>query len=814
MTHEDAIVISESAAKKFASEQMYEVSKERGDDIHDISKGSFVSKYPSLFNKQQLSTLDDNGVVKVGTTVKKGDPLILAVGKKGIPIKGSIMKGQKTEFSDASESWDQDEPGEVVDVRPTGKGFAVTMKAFTPVKIADKLCNVFGNKGVVSKIIPDAEMMKTKDGRTIDMLLNPMGVISRVNSSQLAEAALGKVAHKTGVPYKVEGFPKESIVNFALDELKKNGLSDTEDIIDPKTGKNIRDVFVGMPYFMKLHHLAESKVSARETGGYTQDELPAKGGPEGSKRIGAFEIMSLVSHGATDVMRDAKLVRGQRNDDYWQLYRMGISPPEPSISKPYHKFETMLQAAGVHLKKNNARTQILPATNKEIEELAGEREITEPDTVNFDDSTPVPGGLFDIGLTGGQDGDKWSHIKLDEPMPSPLMEDPIRSILGLTKDKFRKVLSGEDKLGDRTGPTAIHKALDKVVIDRDIESTIQGLKAGKKSARDELVKKLGFLTAMKRNDLHPRDFMLDKVPVIPPKFRPVSKFEKLNIISDMNYLYKDLMEANRNLKDMKTNFGDSPEARLNLYDSFKAIVGMGNPVTAESQDRNVRGLLKQITGSSPKFGFYHRKILGNPTDEVGRGVLTPDVSLDIDEVGMPVNMSWTMFKPFIIRRMARSGTPAGEAIKLWKNRDPRAAAAMIEEMKVRPVIINRAPSLHKFNFTAHFAKPVAGNAIRMSNLVLAGHGADSDGDAINLHVPVSEKAMNQAKDTMLPSKMLIHPRDYGVHLLPSQGYVTGLYIGSKPNTKRARTFATKADVIKAYRSGEIDADDPVVILRA
>lgn len=815
LTHEDAIVISESAAKKFASEQMYEVKKDFGDTTFAIKKSAFVAKYPSKFTKDQLAKLNDDGVVNVGAVVQKGDPLVLSLGRRSIPIKGSLVKGSKSHVYDDCEIWDHDEPGEVVAVEKTRHGWNVFIKSYTPVKEGDKLSGLYGNKGIVSKIVPDSEMLRTADGSVIDIVFNPAGVISRVNPAYLAEAALGKVAMKTGRVYHVDGFSDESIAEFALKELEKHGMSDTEDIIDPRTGRTIKNVFVGVPFVMKLHHMAEGKMAARDVDAYTMDEQPAKGGPTGSKRIGLMEITSLLSHGATNFLEDMKLIRGQRNDDYWRLYRMGLNPPPPNVSKMYEKFEATLRGAGVHLKKEGIKTYVMPMTQQHIDELVGQREIKTADTIDFDTGEPIPGGLFDLGITGGKGGQHWSYIALPEALPNPLAEPMICSLLGITKQKFRDILAGKDRLHDLTGPRALHKAFEMFDVKREIEHTKEQLRLNKKSDRDELVKRLGYLTTLERHHLHPRDFFVTKVPVLPPRFRPVVQMDDKTLSADVNYLYKDLFEAVQNMKMYQDLFGDASEPRLSVYDAFKAIAGLGHPITKESQERHVRGLLKQVFGKSPKLGMYQRKVIGNPTDLVGRAVLAPGFDLDIDEVGLPVDMMWTLFRPFIMRRLVRSGVPLQQAMKEIEHRTPRAQRMLEEEARYRPVVINRAPSLHKFNLTAHFAKPIAGHTLKVNNLVIAGHAGDYDGDTLNIHVPVSEQAVEEAKERMLPSKSLISPRSFDVHLLPPHMYLVGLHVGSKPaEHKPPRVFATKADAIRAYRSGEIDADDPIVIGKA
>ena len=814
MTHEDAIVLSDSAAQKFRSEQMYSTTLERNDEVDHADKDQYAAKYPGVFTSEQLKNIDKNGVVKPGTVVNQGDPLVLAVGRKKTKVKGSLLKGPKSQFTDASETWEHEQPGEVVDVFKTGKGWRVTARTYTPTTVGDKIANSYGGKGVVARVVPDDQMPTDAEGNPIEIALNPMGVISRVNPSQIIESALGKVAAKTGKPYVLPGFSDKHLSEFAMQELEKHGLSDLETLIDPRTGREMPNIFTGVQHFYKLHHLAESKLNARNQAAYTMDDQPAKGGKDGSKRLGLMESFSLLSHGATEVMRDAKLIRGQRNDDFWRLYRLGMNPPEPRISRQYQKFEAMLQGSGINLKKKGTQTQVLPMTDADVQALTGDRDITSSATVDFDSGEPIEGGLFDIAKTGGADGTKWSYIKLPEKLPNPIMEEPVKSLLGLTGKQFERVLSGEDDLHGLTGGKAIEQALRGLNIEEEMRTTKEIIRSGKRTARDKAVKRLGYLTSLHNNQIKPQELMMERVPVVPPRFRPVSRMEGVDLVSDVNYLYKEMMEAKENYEQAAHHFGTPGDTRLDLYNTFKAATGMGKPVSQENQQRNVRGLLKQVLGDSPKYGFYQRSVIGQPVDLVGRGVIVPEPDYDIDEVGLPAEAGWEIFKPFIIRDLTRRGKSAVNAIKSYTDRSPDAQEAMKRVIEERPLIINRAPSLHKHNLTAHQVRLVPGNAIRLPVPILAGHGADFDGDALNFHVPVSDKAVREAKDKMMPSRMLYSAKDFQVHMLPTQGYAMGLYHGSTGDSGRPRrTFRTSQDVIEAYRSGEIGPTDPITVLQ-
>jgi DNA-directed RNA polymerase beta subunit len=257
---EDAVVISESAAKKMTSEHMYPHKIESGKDKKQ-GKQTFVSVFPSKFNRKQLDKVDDNGLIKKGQTVNFGDPLVLQV-KEREPEPGTMNRRIR---SNAAVTWKHQFPGVVTDVAKTKKGFKVFVRANSPAQMADKLANMHGGKGVISKIVPDDEMPRDSKGRPLELLLSPLGVISRTNSAQLVEAALGKVASKTGKSYTLPGFIDEDMVEFAQRELKKHNLSDTEDLYDPRTRKKIPKVFVGNAYAYKLQHTAESKGKGRST---------------------------------------------------------------------------------------------------------------------------------------------------------------------------------------------------------------------------------------------------------------------------------------------------------------------------------------------------------------------------------------------------------------------------------------------------------------------------------------------------------------------------------------------------------------------
>ena len=431
-------------------------------------------------------------------------------------------------------------------------------------------------------------------------MLNPLGIITRSNPAQVVEAALGKIAEITGKPYKVQDFKDiADLREFALRELRTHGLSDRETLIDGLTGRKIPNILTGNRFIMKLHHTSESKQAGRGTGGYTAEGVPAKGGPEGSKRLSLMHVNALLSHGAIETLRDAHLHRGQSNPEHWRMIMSGFDPPTPDTPQVFDKFVATLAGAGINMKRTGSRFNVMAMTDSDVDELTQGRIVDNSETVDWKDRlNPIKGGLFDVTATGGPSGKRWSAIPLHEPMPNPVMEEPIRRLLGLTRQQFLDVIAGTHKINDKTGPQAIAAALDQINLDRELERTRAALHGSRKTARDAAVRKIGFLKAAKALGLHPRDWMLKKVPVLPPVFRPVSLMagNKLPMVADANYLYKELFDANKNLQAMSEHVTDLADERLAVYQAFKGVVGLGDPTHPKNQERQVKGLLRQVFG--------------------------------------------------------------------------------------------------------------------------------------------------------------------------------------------------------------------------
>jgi DNA-directed RNA polymerase beta' subunit len=566
---------------------------------------------------------------------------------------------------------------------------------------------------------------------------------------------------------------------------------------------------------LKLEHTADAKLSAIDEGNPDLNEQPGKpGGSESAKRIGMLDTMALLSHGAVKTLSDIQNYRTGANVDMWRAIKMGQPLPAPKTPFIYEKFTNTLRAAGINPDKKGPNITIKALKKQDIDALVEGREIKSSETINPKTGEPIPGGLMDLALHG-IDGKKWSYIKLDEPTPNPILEEPLRKIIGLTESSFKKVLSGEEYLDGKTGPNALinyFESLDFNKMDEDLRSKIRN---GSKTSRNDAIKRLNILHGIKKQGLTKDDFFMDKVPVLPPTYRPISVAGKMLLSADANYLYKDLMSARDLYRQSKDVFDEKETGgeRLAVYEALSAVMGLGNPLHPKLQQKGVKGFIKSLSGSGgPKTGMFLSKVIGHTVNTVGRGVTIPSDELDMDSIGIPQKMAWKLYAPFVMRRMVKNGMPATQAALNVERKTDYAKRFLLEEMDERPVMYNRAPALHRFNIMAAKPRLVTGDSIQVSPLIVKGFNLDFDGDQMNVHVPISDDAIKEAKEKLMPSRNLLSIKDRKVFYTPSQEFVLGLYNTTnidknKPSVK----FKNVSDVISAYRRGEISIDTQVDI---
>lgn len=914
-----------------------------------------------------------------------------------------------------------------------------------------------------------------------------------------------------------------------------------------------------------------------------------------SKRLGGLVNNALLSHGATANLRDGKIARGSKNPEMWTRIRNGEALPPPKVPFIFDKFIATLQGAGINVKRKGDKLHLFAMTDRDVDELA-RHPVQNTETLDQRTGEPIKGGLFDTGIHG-PDGKQWSFMPLDQPVPNPLLEDSIRSFLKLTKPQYREIIAGRESINGKTGTDAIHRAVKSLDFSQIEQEARTEIASGRKSRRDEAVKRLSHVVGFQRMKLDPSDLMMTKVPVIPPTYRPVSNVNGMLLVSDANYLYHDLGSAQRALKTNREDLPDSElgDEKLGVYDAVKAIQGLGDPINQETVDKGVKGFIRTIAGSggpkcyddeteiltengwvpfpeyndlsvkvatlnpdshemefqnpshivhenysgrmvhtktikldlfvteghwhyvepiikrvipgtnkkgrtreiqkarkvqagdlagktqrlnyvvaadnftghtpaysfdgvtvnpdafaqfvgwwvaeghladydkaavclsqkadtqgqgfiddvltrmglkfgrrqyaiktttkfvvagdeyvewrirsrelaawmvrncgsgsanlflskeilswtkehqlalltayldgdgekrklkngelsifkpgerkthknmaealgrssrfntvsirlvnsleqlclqcglgfnrrdvinkshpvwSPQYrcrisgwgrvtveyphqtrlienwngavhcvtvpnglvfvrrnqkiavsgntGIFQAKVIGHPVNTVGRAAITPNDDLNMDEVGLPEASAWSSYAPHVMGRMVRDGMPSTQAADHVERQTDTARKYLLQELEHRPVLISRDPALHRFSIQGAKPRLVAGSSMQVSPLVSTGYNFDHDGDAMNYHVPVSDDAVNEIKNKLLPSQNLLSIKTRSVFNIPSQEFTLGLHASTTPNKKKpVSVFNTTAEAKAAYARQEIDIDSPIQIL--
>ena len=848
---EDGVVISKTAADKLSSVHLYKPNLSLDGGVK-TSKNSFLLHQPGIYTKDQITHIGDDGLPKIRSKVKPGDPLILAVKPFSLKDRSgetAIRKSLTGAHTDRSLKWDGETEGEVVGIAHNKDGVHVHVRTIEPMQVGDKMAGRYGNKGIITMVLPDKEMPHTKDGKPIEVALNPSGVPGRMNVGQVLETAMSKVALKTGQPIIVPSFTKDGdMLAHVTAEMKKHGISDTEELHDPVTGQPLGQTLVGFQHIIKLVHQVDKKVAV--SSGMPAPHNPATYDinlqPKHGQRIGSLGLYAMLAHGATANLREMQTWKGEGPDDaskpegkrwpsqhgeVWKAIQTGSPLPTPKSTFAFKKFEDLLKGAGVNIEKQGHQFMVSPLTDKHILAMtegralpkAGERLEAKIDK-KTGELKPRPGGLFDEKLTGGHGGQKWSHIALAEPVPNPVFEAPIRALTGLSGKDFNAIVSGEKGIhangqiadvgkGIVTGGAAIKQLLQNIDVKKDLASSLEQLKKAKPAEIDKTLKKVKYLQSLDSLGMKPHDaYILHNVPVIPPAMRPASPMADGNVkYADINQIYSDFAQVNTQLKDpvLSRNLTDEgkKDLRRNLYDGMKAITGFGVPYKQAEH----KGLLHQLAGASPKTGYFQNVLAQKRQDLTMRSTIVPEPALGLDEMGLPKHHAIDLFRPFVVKKLQEMGaapTPLDAQKLLLKTDHPSVRLALEKVMEERPVMLKRDPVLHKYGVQGFNAKIVDGNAIKIHPLVVGGYNADFDGDTMSVFVPISREAMNEVHN-MKPSKNIFAESSGKVTYIPSLESALGIYKLSLLGKETNKSFKNPGEILNAVKAGSLGHVDVV-----
>jgi DNA-directed RNA polymerase subunit beta' len=837
---EDGHVISQDFAEKLKSQHIHvqDLNIKKG----ELNLNKFKLNFKNKYKPENYSKLDNDGVVIKGSVVHKGD-LLVAYGKpfessEENKILGKLAKGFRNKLFDQSIVWHYDFPGQVIDVTKSSNLVKVKVKSEQIADITDKLAGRYGNKGIISNIVPTAEMPMTGDGKPLDIIFNPHGIGGRINISQLYEAALGKVADKTGKRYLVENFSIPNNWEYVNQELKKNNVNTNETIIDPVTKKELKtwnpktkqfeNPFSGVSYILKSVHQTRKKFDARARGAYSAIDMPSKD-PEASHYVGTsaskqspkavdrLTLYSLLAHGSKDVVRDMFVNKGQRRDDVWDSLIHGTSIPPPQVSTATQKYWAMLRAAGVNVQQKGQFTLFPPLTDKDTLKLSSGR-IPKPNLfLRGKDLVPLKNGMFDPALTGGSKNlTRYNHIDLGVKVPNPITKNAIKILLDMSDKDYDDILAGKKTVNGLTSTEYFEKSLKNIKVTPTITQLELDKKTAPKTKINIINRKLRYLRALESYGMQPEDYLISKLPVIPTKFRPILPLPNGSIEpAPINNLYRDTALATALANDKKMPKFFQNEAKAELYNTISGLVGVTEP-TVNTQNsilnkRNLKSVLGELGGTgSPKHGFLHSKVLSKSQDFIGNSVIAIGPKLGVDEIGIPYEMAETMYEPWILRKLKNLGYKPTSYQEIKKQRPQLVRDILDQISKERPVIVNRNPSLHKGSVMAFNPILIEGKAVKLNPLILKPFNADFDGDQMPIHVPVSQEAVRQAYK-MLPSVNFYNPKNDSPHLNFDQEYIAGISLMTENGQKTKLSFPSLQEAQKAYTENKLRVSDFIKI---
>ncbi|MEK7188469.1 MAG: DNA-directed RNA polymerase subunit beta' [Patescibacteria group bacterium] len=367
----------------------------------------------------------------------------------------------------------------------------------------------------------------------------------------------------------------------------------------------------------------------------------------------------------------------------------------------------------------------------------------------------------------------------------------------------------------KMGAEAILSALERVDIGKlsvSIKNDLTKIKP-KTAKYLKLTKRLKLIDGLRASGVDPTWMVLRVLPVLPPDLRPMVQLSGGRFAtSDLNDLYRRVINRNNRLKHL-IGLG-APEIILRnekrmLQEAVDSLIDASQrkAVRRGRGRQPLRSLSDMLRG---KQGRFRQNLLGKRVDYSGRSVIIVGPELSLRQCGLPKEMALEMFKPFVLREMIVRGlAPNVKSAKNMLDRRPPEIFDILEEItKNHPVLLNRAPTVHKLGFLAFYPVLIEGSAIRVHPAVCTGFGADFDGDQMAVHVPLSKKAIEEAINLMLPDKNLIRPADGSPIATPSSKEMAlGVYYLTSEDARiesHAGVFSDKAEAIYTYQLGKIE----------
>ena len=381
----------------------------------------------------------------------------------------------------------------------------------------------------------------------------------------------------------------------------------------------------------------------------------------------------------------------------------------------------------------------------------------------------------------------------------------------------------------KMGAQAVHEALERIDLDQGIDELhVAMTKTRSKQIRKKLAKRIKLFNGFKESEARPEWMVLTVLPVIPPDLRPLVPLEGGRFAtSDLNDLYRRAINRNNRLKNLmqlktpeviirneKRMLQEAVDALFDNGRHGRAVTGAGN--------RALKSLSDMLKG---KGGRFRQNLLGKRVDYSGRSVIVIGPELKLNQCGLPKKMALVLFEPFIIRRLKELGYvhTVRSAKKLIERQTPEVWDVLEEVTKDHPVLLNRAPTLHRLSVQAFEPKLIEGEAIRVHPLVCTAYNADFDGDQMAVHVPLSVEAQMEARMLMIATNNIFSPSSGKPIMTPTQDITLGCYYltanprqapakkGKAKAEPRKPMFASKAEVFFALDEGDLHHHTPIIL---
>ena len=410
-----------------------------------------------------------------------------------------------------------------------------------------------------------------------------------------------------------------------------------------------------------------------------------------------------------------------------------------------------------------------------------------------------------------------SYIVLD-PKDTPLTYKQV-----LTEQEYRKAEEdfGYGSFRAGMGAESIQELLRAIDLDKESEELKAELKNSSGQKRARIIKRLEVVEAFRNSENKPEWMIMDVIPVIPPDIRPMVQLDGGRFAtSDLNDLYRRIINRNNRLRRLlDLNAPDiivRNEKRM-LQEAVDALIDngrRGRPVTGPG-NRALKSLSDMLKG---KQGRFRQNLLGKRVDYSGRSVIVVGPELKIYQCGLPKEMAIELFKPFVMKELTASGRANNikAAKKMVEKLEPEVWDVLEDVIKEHPVMLNRAPTLHRLGIQAFEPILVEGKAIKLHPLVCTAFNADFDGDQMAVHLPLTVVAQAECRFLLLSPNNLLKPSDGAPVAVPSQDMVLGIYyltMEKDGDIGEGKFFKSKNEALLAYENKEITLHSKIKVRR-